>query len=274
VVFQSREDSQLVYPPLGGAAVSLDSDASIGESCRVFYNPNVAFSRPGGICLGSPFPSIPIFSFGPSSLIFLLDIFHSILADYCKEPLPSMGADILPANLSSLGSFFPYFSSSSQSGGLGTGGLSLGPEYFALRVLEKPIERSALVGGVSPTSLSKQREVVSPVRKKPKFVQKKRVPSVAVGDRVTMDNVTTYSERALVGHARGRHFSLGFLRKWAITNWGSKVSLPPEVSKLIKGWFVFLLSSKEAADTLLVGMWEMVGLPIVLRKWTPIFDAS
>lgn len=68
--------------------------------------------------------------------------------------------------------------------------------------------------------------------------------------------------------------SLGSLRKWASTNWGSKVSSLPEVTKLMKGWFMFLLSSKEDVDTLLTGMWEMAGVPIVLCHWSPIFDVA
>lgn len=95
-----------------------------------------------------------------------------------------------------------------------------------------------------------------------------------MGDGVMMANVSIYSKRALVGHARVRHLSLGFLRKWEITNWGSMVSSPPEVSRLAKGWFIFLLYSKVEVDTLLEGMWEMAGVPIVLRKWSPIFDAT
>lgn len=63
---------------------------------------------------------------------------------------------------------------------------------------------------------------------------------------------------------------LGFLRKWENTNWGSKVSSMPKVSKLMKGWFIFLMSIKEEVDLMLIGMWEMVEVPIVLHKWSPI----
>ena len=44
-----------------------------------------------------------------------------------------------------------------------------------------------------------------------------------------------------------------------------------EVTKLTKGWFVFLISSKEEANILLTGLWEMVEVPIVLHKWPHIF---
>lgn len=86
------------------------------------------------------------------------------------EPLPSVGVDILPTDLSSPGSFLPEFSSSSQSGDFGTGGQSSSPELFVSKVLEDPIGRSTLAGRASSTIFGEQREVVFPVRKKPKFI--------------------------------------------------------------------------------------------------------
>lgn len=102
-------------------------------------------------------------------------------------------------------------------------------------------------------------------------MRKKRVYSLAIGDEASMEDISTYSYRYLPDHPRGRHLSLGFLWKWEITNWGSKVSSPLEVTKLMKGWFTFLISSKEEVDMLLTSLWEMVGVPIVLHKWSPIF---
>lgn len=49
-------------------------------------------------------------------------------------------------------------------------------------------------------------------------------------------------------------------------NWSGKVQTLPRVTKLMKGWFLFMMSSMDEA--------EMVGVPIVLRRWSPIFDAS
>lgn len=34
------------------------------------------------------------------------------------------------------------------------------------------------------------------------------------------------------------------------------------------------MASKEGVDMMLTSMSEMVGVPIVLRKWSPIFDAA
>ena len=65
-----------------------------------------------------------------------------------------------------------------------------------------------------------------------------------------MEDISLYSKRALVGHARGRHVSVGFLIKWVLTQWGSIVSTPCEISRLEKGWVLFILSSQEEVDLL------------------------
>lgn len=105
-------------------------------------------------------------------------------------------------------------------------------------------------------------------------MRKKRVLSLDLGDSVALEDMSTYAERALVGHARGRNLSLGFLQKWVNTNCGSQVSTLSEVSKLMKGWFVFLMASKEDVDQMVSGRWEMVGVPIVFCKWSLIFDVA
>jgi len=104
--------------------------------------------------------------------------------------------------------------------------------------------------------------------------QKNRRVSLEVGEDVTMGDIMLLSKRVVIGHARGLHLSVGFLKNWALEHWGSIVSNTPIISKLAKGWFMFLLSMKEEVDVLVKGSWEMAGVPIVLRKWTPIFDVG
>jgi hypothetical protein len=89
-----------------------------------------------------------------------------------------------------------------------------------------------------------------------------------------MDEVPSFVERDLVGHARGRNLNQSSLNKWVADSWGSVISPLPEVTKLVRGWFLVLLESKQEADTLLQKNWIMVGVPIILRRWTPLFDAS
>lgn len=80
-----------------------------------------------------------------------------------------------------------------------------------------------------------------------------------------MDDIPTYAQRVLVDHARGRNLNQASLNKWVADSWGSILSPLSEVTKLVKGWIMVLLPSKN---------WEMVGVPIILQRWAPIFYAS
>lgn len=111
-------------------------------------------------------------------------------------------------------------------------------------------------------------------KKKSRVVRKKRVHSLALGVGVAVVDKPIYVDQALVGHARGRNLSKSFLRKWVEENWGSQLSTLLVVNNLMKGWFSFLMASKDDVDRMVLGRWEMAGVPIVLRKWSPIFDAA
>lgn len=81
------------------------------------------------------------------------------------------------------------------------------------------------------------------MRKKNKWVkQKNRRVSLVVGEAMTMGDISLLFEWVVVGHANGRHLIFEFLKKWAMEHWGSLVSNPPVISRLAKGWFMFLLS--------------------------------
>ena len=111
-------------------------------------------------------------------------------------------------------------------------------------------------------------------KKKPRAVRKKRVLSLALGEGVAVVDMPTYVDRALVGHTRGRNLNRSFLRNWVAEKWGSQLAILPEVSKLMKGWFVFLMDSKDDADRMVSSRWEMAGVPIVIKKWSLIFDVA
>ena len=48
----------------------------------------------------------------------------------------------------------------------------------------------------------------------------------------------------------------------------------PEVRVLTKGWFSFILHSKEEVDVVLSRQCSMLGVPIVLKSWTPFSDSQ
>lgn len=159
-----------------GVTDGLVSSAFVGIRSGGIGIPNVDFSEPEVSSLGFPFPSIPIFSSSdPPSPLFLSEEVHSILSKYFLEPLSSVGAEALPTDLSSPGSVYPKYSSSSHGGGLGTRVPSPGQDFFVSRVLEEPIVRTDPVVVVSPSNSGRQWEEESPVRKRPKQVKKKEL---------------------------------------------------------------------------------------------------
>ena len=70
---------------------------------------------------------------------------------------------------------------------------------------------------------------------------KKKLCTLAVGEGVSMDVIPDYAKRALVGHARGRNLNQASLNRWVAESWDSTLSLLPEVTELVKGWFMLLL---------------------------------
>jgi len=113
------------------------------------------------------------------------------------------------------------------------------------------------------------------VKKKPKAVSTRpRKGKLVLGLDVEMAEAEDFSKVAVVGHARGRRFSIGFLRRWVAGQWMSLVPCAPEIRVLTKGWFSFIFHSSAEVDAVLRRHWEMAGVPIILKRWTPFFDSK
>jgi hypothetical protein len=82
----------------------------------------------------------------------------------------------------------------------------------------------------SPSLANEVRREVPTAKKKSKLVL-----SLALGEGVALEDMSTYAERDLIGHARGRNLSRGFLKKWVLSNWGTQLSTLSEVSKFDEG---------------------------------------
>ena len=52
------------------------------------------------------------------------------------------------------------------------------------------------------------------------------------------------------------------------------MSSAPEIRVLTKGWFSFILKNKGEVDAVLSRQWSMLGVPIVLKSWSPFFDSK
>jgi hypothetical protein len=94
------------------------------------------------------------------------------------------------------------------------------------------------------------------------------------GEDIDMDRVVEFSEMAVVGRARGKWLGTVSLRSWVANTWGANIMRPPSIRVLAKGWFAFLFSATEDVSWVLLKIWSMVGTPIVLKRWTPNFDAK
>lgn len=118
---------QPVHFSSGGLADGLVFGASVCVGSGSFGSPNVDFPGPGAVSLSFPFSSVSFFSSsGPPSPLFLSEEVHSILKDFCSEPLSLAAAEAFLADLSSPRGFLSDFSSSSQGGGSRDGVLTPG----------------------------------------------------------------------------------------------------------------------------------------------------
>ena len=102
----------------------------------------------------------------------------------------------------------------------------------------------------------------------------KRRDKLVLGVDVSMKQAEDLSLTAVVGHARGKYFGRGFLRRWAAEQWKDLVDCVPEVRVMTKGWFAFILPCKEKVEAVLRRQWTMNGVPIILKSWTPFFDSK
>lgn len=252
-----------------------DSSGFWGNPYGISHNPSGVSSFLGHSLLGSLPQEYPIYSSSMFSPPILLDEVHSLLADFGTDQtfgglghISQSASFIEPADLPALPSF-------RQSEGFETREEVLGRSFLASSSSKDHLVPMTRPISDSPLSSNEARAgAQGPKKKKPRAVRKKRVHSLALGAGVVVVDMPIYVDRALVGHARGRNLSRSFLRKWVEENWGSQLSTLLVVNKLMKGWFSFLMASKDDANRVVLGRWEMAGVPIVLRKWSLVFDVA
>jgi len=93
---------------------------------------------------------------------------------------------------------------------------------------------------------------VETLKKKPKAVNNRpRKDKLVLGIDMVMAEAEDLSKVAVVGHARGKRFSIGFLRRWVTNRWKDLVPTAPEIKVLTKGWFSFIFHNSEEVDVVL-----------------------
>lgn len=129
--------------------------------------------------------------------------------------------------------------------------------------------------------LSKERREEDARNKKKGEKRKKQRPicsqdlegNLVLGMDVTIEEALEVAECTLVGRARGKKFTSGFIKAWGEQNWPSDLIKGFEVSTLAKGWFMVRFENKEAADWVVGKNWALGNIPVLLKKWSPLFDA-
>jgi hypothetical protein len=89
-----------------------------------------------------------------------------------------------------------------------------------------------------------------------------------------MDRVVEFSEQAVVDRVRGKKLGMAFLKEWVNSNWLRDISKMPRIQILARGWFAFIFASREDVNWVLLKVWSIEGMPIVLKRGTPTFDAK
>jgi len=52
------------------------------------------------------------------------------------------------------------------------------------------------------------------------------------------------------------------------------ISIEPYIRILARGWFAFMLKTKNVVSWVLEQHWSMAAIPLILKHWTPFFNAQ
>lgn len=80
------------------------------------------------------------------------------------------------------------------------------------------------------------------------------------------------AERVLVGRVRGCHYSAARLKQWETEVWSEHLAKPLVVQTFVKGWFALYFARAEHTNWVLSAIWHIEQAPVLLRRWTSLFD--
>jgi hypothetical protein len=114
----------------------------------------------------------------------------------------------------------------------------------------------------------------TPHRKRNSGVKSGAPLNLVLGQDISIPMVVDMENRAVVGKARGRQFGIKTLKEWVGRVWVHEVYVLPEVTTLARGWILFKFRKEEDAERVLKKPWLLDSTPLLLKRWTPLFDAS
>jgi len=97
--------------------------------------------------------------------------------------------------------------------------------------------------------------------------------NLVLGMEVSIEETLAVADCTLVGRARGKKYSSEFLQVWGETCFVSARPIQFEAQVLGKGWFKLSFADKDSAEWVFQRNWHIGNIPILLKKWTPMFDA-
>jgi len=111
-------------------------------------------------------------------------------------------------------------------------------------------------------------------RKRRWIKSKGKGKTYTLGSDVEMVEVLRMSAQTLVGKAYGRSFAIRTVVSWVDVNWKSHLGYAPKVVALARNWFAFHFQEDCHAKWALTSRWSWDHNPVVLKTWSPMFDAS
>jgi hypothetical protein len=103
---------------------------------------------------------------------------------------------------------------------------------------------------------------------------KGKVGNLLLGREVGMNNVVQMVNQTLVGRASGRFFAHKTIVSWAESAWKEDLGYTPEVIELSRNWFAFKFNRSEDTNWVLGRNWSINSSPLLLKPWSPLFDAT
>jgi len=110
-------------------------------------------------------------------------------------------------------------------------------------------------------------------QKKRCIKSKGKLSNLVLGEEVEIQHVIQMSKQTLVGRVNGRTFAVDTVYNWMKEEWGF-LGYIPEVIELNRKWFAFTFQSEEQTQSILRGVWSIQNSPMMLKPWSPMFDAS
>ena len=83
-----------------------------------------------------------------------------------------------------------------------------------------------------------------------------------------MDSLT------MVGKIIGKNVSIPVIESWLKSSWAEHLGVIPELEGLTRGLFAFNFTQQEHVNWVLVRNWAIEQCLVLLKTWTPTFDAS